>query len=290
MKRKLFYILSAIAVIALVLLYLSPLILVIINASKTKIEISSSPLAWPSDWGVLLDNIKSIIFDSRNNYFKTFMSSVIIVIFSVTFTVIFGSMCAWMIVRKKGKLSSFIYYLFIAAMIIPFQVIMFPLVSWLRTLGQEITKPLFGFAMLRSYPGIIICYVGFGMSMAVFLFCGFIKGIPREIEEAAEMDGCSKFRTFVYIIFPMLKPIITTQVILQGIGIWNDYMLPLLILGKDNELQTLTLTLRNLMTKYQVDWGLMLASTLLMMLPIVIVFLIFQKQIIKGMTEGAIKS
>ena len=111
MKRKLFYILSAIAVIALVLLYLSPLILVIINASKTKIEISSSPLAWPSDWGVLLDNIKSIIFDSRNNYFKTFMSSVIIVIFSVTFTVIFGSMCAWMIVRKKGKLSSFIYSL-----------------------------------------------------------------------------------------------------------------------------------------------------------------------------------
>ena len=290
MKRKVFKYVSEILAILLVIFYMSPLFLVIINSAKTKLEVTQSPLELPTDWGVIIDHIKQIVLDPRNNYVSAFISSVIIVLASVGLTVFLGTMCAWMITRKKGKLSTFIYYMFIAAIIIPFQVIMFPLVSWFRTLGQEITRPLFGFAMLRSYPGIILCYIGFGMSMAVFLFSGFIKGIPYEIEEAAEIDGCTKFQTFIHIIFPMLKPIITTQVILQGIGIWNDYMLPLLILGKDNEIQTLPLILRNLMTRYQVDWGLMLTSTLLMMIPIVIVFLIFQKQIIKGMTEGAIKS
>ena len=199
-------------------------------------------------------------------------------------------MAAWAIVRSKSRISNLVYTIFIASMVIPFQVIMYPLVSWFRTLSTSITLPLFGFSMLRSYPGMIFAYIGFGMSMSVFLFSGFVKSIPYEVEEAATVDGCSKLQIYTKIILPMLRPIMVTVTILNGIWIWNDYMLPFLVLGKGNKIQTLPLAVSNFVGAYTKQWDMILCSAFLAIVPVLIFFLLAQKQIMKGMVEGAVKS
>lgn len=289
-KQKILLLLLEIFAAIVFIIFISPIFLVIMNAAKTNGQIILSPLAWPENWGLIIENMKAVFLDRTVNYGASFISSVVITISSLTAIIIVSSMCAWSITRNKSKFSNLIYLMFVAAMVIPFQVVMFPLVSWFRAIGQTITNPLFGFNLLRSYPGIILAYTGFGMSMSVFMLSGFIKGIPVEIEQAAEIDGASKLQVFIYIVLPMLKPIIVTVAILNGIWIWNDFLLPLLILGKGNAIQTLPLAVSNFAGAYTKQWDMILTSTLLAIVPVLIVFLFGQKRIIKGMTDGAIKS
>lgn len=289
-KRKFWALIGELAAILLFLVYVSPLILVLFNSSKTSGQIILNPISAPSDWSLLWKNIQSVFGNTVVNYGGAFKSSLIITFGSLVFIILFSSMAAWVIVRNKSKFSNFIYYCFIAMMVVPFQVVMYPLVSWFKKMSDVVTIPLFGFSLLRSYPGAIFAYIGFGISMSVFMYCGFIKGIPYEIEEAATIDGCSKVQVFNRIILPMLKPITVTVSILNGIWIWNDFLLPLLILGKGNAIQTIPLAVSNFVGSYVKQWDMILTSTLLAIIPVLIFFLIAQKNIIKGMSEGAVKS
>ena len=188
------------------------------------------------------------------------------------------------ICRNKTKWSTAIYMTFIASMTIPFQVVMLPLVSTFRDVGKFL-----GINMLQSVPGIVFAYCGFGGAMTVFILTGFIKGIPYELEEAAAIDGCSPEGTFFRIILPLLKPVIVTVTILNGMWIWNDYLLPSLMLGQNGKVKTLPVAVQAFVGSYVKQWDLILTAALLAMIPMIIVFLLAQKQIMNGMVEGAIK-
>ena len=285
MKKRLPLYLAELVTLLLAVLFISPLILVILNSAKGNQEVFMAPLAAPEDWGNLWLNIVNIWQNPNVGYPLALFSSVLITALSLTGIVITSAMAAWVLVRTKNKVSSFIFYIFVAAMVIPFQVVMFPLVKWF-----SIVQNFLHLQLLRSYPGIIIAYLGFGSSLSIFLFHGFIKGIPQEIEEAAAMDGCGKFRTFFSIVLPILKPIVVTVLVLNGIWIWNDYLLPMLVLGKGNKIQTLPLAVSNFAGAFLKQWGLMMTAILLALLPVIVFFIIAQKYIIKGMVEGAIKS
>jgi raffinose/stachyose/melibiose transport system permease protein len=187
-------------------------------------------------------------------------------------------------VRTKSKLSNFIFIMFVAAMVIPFQIVMFPLLSWFRVVYQVV-----GIKLLRTVGGMILSYLGFGMSLSIFMYHGFIKSIPYELEEAANIDGASRIGTFYRIVYPILKPIHATVLVLNGIWIWNDYLLPLLVLGKGNRVMTIPLAVSNFAGAYVKQWDLILTSILMAMIPVIIFFLFAQKSIIKGMVQGSIK-
>jgi raffinose/stachyose/melibiose transport system permease protein len=275
---------AEILTLGLMAFFIAPLILVLINAAKTNNEIISSPLSLPSNWGVLWTNITSIWNNVNIRYSQALMNSTIVTFFSLAGITIFSAMAAWVLLRTKSKLSTAIFMMFVAAMVIPFQVVMFPLVKWFG-IFQNVT----GIPMLRSYFGIIVAYIGFGSSMSIFMFHGFMKSIPHEIEEAAYMDGCGKIRTFFYIVLPILKPIYVTILILNGIWIWNDFLLPMLVLGKGTPVQTIPLAVNNFAGAFLVSWDLMMTAILLALIPVVIFFLSAQKHIIKGMVEGSVK-
>lgn len=181
-------------------------------------------------------------------------------------------------------MSTFIFLLFISGLIIPFQVVMFPLVSLFRMINET-----FGIQMLRTYHGMIFAYIGFGAPLAVFMFHGFIKSIPLELEEAALIDGCSKPQIFFKIIMPILKPIFVTISILNAIWIWNDFLLPSLVLGIGQNIQTIPLAIAAFAGSFVKKWDLIMTAVLMAATPIVIGFLIGQKHIIKGMVSGSIK-
>jgi len=270
--------------IGLVVIFLVPLFLVLINAAKTNNEIISAPLSMPSDWSTLWANILNIWNNPNLRYSQALMNSTIITVFSLMGITIFSAMAAWVLLRTKTKTSTAIFMIFVAAMVIPFQVVMFPMVKWFG-IFQSVT----GIQMLRSYTGIIIAYIGFGSSLSIFMFHGFMKSIPHEIEEAAYMDGCGKFKTFFLIVLPILKPIYVTILILNGIWIWNDFLLPMLILGKGTPVQTIPLAVNNFAGAFLVSWDLMMTAILMALVPIIIFFLMAQKHIIKGMVEGSVK-
>ena len=274
--------------IILFLIYMLPFMMILINAAKPTLQIIVNPLAIPEQPAQLFTNIK-IVFENPNvRYPSSFVSSFIITVFSVSILVLISSMAGWALVRTKTKLSGFIFLIFVSAMVIPFQVVMFPLISWFRMI--EITLGLSGpFRLLQNYPGIIFAYQGFGCSLSIFLFHGFIKSIPLELEEAACIDGCTRPATFFRIVFPMLTPISVTVVILNSIWIWNDFLLPLLVLGSGNNVQTLPLAVASFVGSFVRRWDMILTANIMAMVPIVILFLILQKHIIKGMVDGAIK-
>jgi raffinose/stachyose/melibiose transport system permease protein len=193
-------------------------------------------------------------------------------------------MAAWVLVRTKTKYSFIIFMIFLSGMVIPFQVVMLPLVRLLQTM-----KDITGIQFKSTYHGIILAYIGFGAPLSIFLFHGFIKSIPIDIEEAAIIDGCNKAQVFFKVILPILKPIFVTLLVLNGMWIWNDYLLPVLILGMGADIQTLPLSTAMLAGFYDKEWSLILTSVLMAALPVVILFLFAQKHIIKGMTSGAIK-
>lgn len=273
-----------IVAVVLFLLFLFPFFIVVVNSAKTPFEITQNPLTLPTDWGKILQNMVTIWTSVNVQYSSSFLSSVIITVASLLLLNVLSSQAAWVLVRTKTKLSMGIFIIFVAAMVIPFQIVMFPLLTWFR----EITA-LTGVRLLRSFAGIILAYIGFGMSQSIFLFHGFIKSIPLELEEAALIDGCRPVQTFYQIIFPILRPIHATVLVLNGIWIWNDYLLPLLILGKGNKVMTIPLAVSNFAGAYVKQWDLILTAILMAMIPIVIFFLIAQKYIIKGMVAGSIK-
>ncbi|MCL2841249.1 MAG: carbohydrate ABC transporter permease [Defluviitaleaceae bacterium] len=275
--------------IGLFLLYMLPFLMVIINASKPVLDIIMDPLSLPESPTQFITNVQAVMDSPVVRYASSFLSSTIITVISVTLLVIISSMAAWVLVRTKSGLSTAIFMLFVAAMVIPFQVVMFPLISWFHRIESVTGLLNTPFRLLQNYPGIIFAYMGFGSSLSIFLYHGFIKSVPLELEEAANIDGCTKAGTFFRIVFPILKPITVTVIILNGIWIWNDYLLPFIVLGAGNDVQTLPLAVANFVGSFVRRWDLILTSTLMAMLPIVIVFLFLQKHIIKGMVEGSVK-
>lgn len=270
--------------IVLFLLFMMPFWMVVLNAAKDAKEIIFSATSWPANWGQMWINIVKIFNNPTTDYVGAFFDSVIITVISLSIILLFSAMCAWVLVRNKTRWSTIVFLAFVAAMVIPFQVVMFPLVRWLRILGNSIGIPLLG-----TYQGIAFAYLGFGCSMSVFILHGFIKGVPLELEEAATIDGCGQASTFFKIVLPLLQPVAVTVLILNGIWIWNDYLLPLLVLGSNGTVQTIPLAVTSFVGSYLKQWDLILTSAMLAMLPIIVLFLFAQKYIIKGMVEGSIK-
>lgn len=283
-SRRALRILGELAVILLFALFMIPFVMVIVNSAKTSKEIIFDALALPSHWGQLLTNVGLIFNNPTVHYANAFLDSTLITFFSLVVIVLFSSMCAWALVRTHKAWATAIFFVFVAVMVIPFQVLMFPLVRWMRILGDFLHVHL-----LQSIPGMVFAYLGFGCPLSIFIFHGFIKNIPYEIEESAAIDGCSEARTFFEIVFPLLQPIIITVLILNGIWIWNDYLLPLLMLGSNGAVQTIPVAVTAFAGAYLKQWDLILTSTLIAMLPVIVFYLFAQRYIIKGMVEGAIK-
>jgi raffinose/stachyose/melibiose transport system permease protein len=259
--------------ILLGLVFLVPFYHLISNSLKPFAEILTNTSALPKT--LMLDNYVNAF--EKLNYLKVFTNSVIITVISNVVLIVFCSMAAYMLVRTKKKISNVIFMTFVAAMIIPFQSIMIPLI---KTAGN--------FGLLNSIWGLVIMYLGFGSGMTIFLYHGFIKGIPVELEEAAIIDGCTRFGVFWRIVFPLLKPITVTIVILNSLWIWNDYLLPSLVL-QDPELKTIPLATFSFFGQYTKQWDLALAGLVLGIIPLLIFFFSMQKHIIKGITSGSIK-
>ena len=271
------------SIIAIFVLF--PFFLVVINSAKSSTDIVISPINLPKNWGQMLDNMKNVINNANFNYWSSFKSSLIITVVSLALLTVFSCMAAWVLSRnEKKKWSAVIFLMFVAAMVIPFQVVMLPILTIFKTIGNSL-----GIPMLSSYTGIIFAYLGFGGSMSIFIFHGFVKGIPKELEEAAKIDGCKHEQIFFKIIFPLMKPVQMTVLILNGLWIWNDYLLPSIMLGLNGKIKTLPIAVSSFVGSYVKQWDLILTAAFLAMIPIIILFLFAQKQIIKGMMEGAIK-
>lgn len=256
--------------------FLFPIYLVVMNSFKSRFNIVSDPFSLPdSDTFVGIENYINGI--ETSGIVGAFLRTLIITVGSVVAIVIFTSMTAWYITRVKSKLNKAIYYLFLFSMIVPFQMVMFTMTWICFKLG------------LNSVLGIIPVYLGFGSGLAVFMFSGFIKGLPREIEEAAMIDGCNPIKTFFYVVFPILKPTAITVAILTAMWIWNDFLLPYLLLGSGNKTLSVAIQLTMQGAYGSIDWGGFMAMLVLAIIPIIIFYLFCQKYIIKGVIDGAVK-
>ncbi|MBD3108310.1 carbohydrate ABC transporter permease [Bacillus sp. AGMB 02131] len=258
--------------IILALIWLAPFYLMIVNSFKTKKEIFTDTLSFPAAFS--LENYYDAF--ERLSFLQTLLNSVVITVVSVGIIIIFSSMAAYALSRNKSKISSILFFIFIAAMLIPFQSVMIPLIS------------IFGKLDLLNRIGIIFMYLGFGSSLSIFLFYGALSGIPKTVDEAARIDGASNFQIFWHIIFPMLKPITVTVGILNTIWIWNDYLLPSLVINQQG-METIPLKMFYFFGEYTKQWHLALAGLTLAIIPVIIGYFLAQKHIIKGVSEGAVK-
>ena len=284
MKTSSFIIIMILA-IAVAIYTLLPFFLVVINVFKSANGIVADPIGTAgASFSQLLTNLSNVVNNSNFSFWYAFGTSALITIVSLVLLALFGGMAAWVICRNKTKWSTAIYMVFIASMIIPFQVVMLPLISTFRDVGNFV-----GISMLQSIPGIVFAYCGFGGAMTVFILTGMVKTVPYDLEEAASIDGCSYEGIYFRIIFPLLKPSIVTVTILNGMWIWNDYLLPSLMLGQNGKVKTLPVAVQAFVGSYVKQWDLILTAALLAMLPMIIIFLIAQKQIMSGMVEGAVK-
>ena len=258
------------------LVYVYPLFVVLINSFKKKAFISRLPFSLPDaktfiGWENYTNGLKKI------NFFDSLLNSVIITVLSVALILLCTSMCAWFITRVRTRLTRAVYYLCLFSMIVPFQMVMFTLSKTADTL--KLNTPL----------TIPVVYLGFGAGLAVFMFCGYMKSCPIEIEESAMVDGCTPLRTFFSIVFPILQPTYVTTAILEAMWIWNDYLLPYLVLNL-KKFKTIPIAIQYLKGGYgTVDMGAMMAMLVLSILPIVVLYLFLQKYIIKGIVAGAVK-
>ena len=257
-------------------LFIAPVIIVFINSFKTKFNIISSPFSLPNaeTYAGLENYINGI---SSSDILQAFLRSLFITIFAVIVLVICTSMAAWYIARVKSKFTKMMYYLFVFSMIVPFQMVMFTMTFTVTSLS------------LNNLIGIIFVYLGFGAGLSVFMMCGFVKSIPLEIEEAAMIDGCNPIQTFFMVVFPILKPTAITVAILNAMWIWNDYLLPYLILGTSNKTMLVAIQLAMQGAYGSVDWGGFMAMLVLAIIPIIIFYIACQKYIIKGVVAGAVK-
>src|SRR5512137_571002 len=274
-KNRVWNNIEFILVFLLAILFLSPIFIVLMNSFKGRFFISDTPFALPNaQTFVGLENYTSGII--KTGFIPALGYSLFITVFSVGAIVLFTSMTAWCITRVKSKLSTFLYYLLVFSMIVPFQMVMFTMSKMANILHLD--NPV----------GIIVLYLGFGAGLSVFIFSGFIKTIPHEIEEAATIDGCNPIQTFFLIVFPILRPIAITVAILNTMWIWNDYLLPYLTIGSNYK--TIPIAVQYLQGGYgSKDMGAMMAMLVLAMIPIVIFYLTSQKYIIKGVAAGAVK-
>ena len=261
----------------LVVIFLVPIFFVVMNSFKGKLYISDDPFSIPmGDLFVGLENYTSGI--SKTNFFEAFGWTAFITVFSVGAIVLLTSMTAWYITRVKTKTSEFLYYAFVFSMVVPFQMIMFTMSKLADML--HLNNPL----------GMIVLYLGFGAGLSVFMFCGFVKGIPLEIEEAAMIDGCNPIVTFFQVVLPILKPTVITVAILNAMWIWNDYLLPYLVIGVSTRYKTISVAVQYLMGSYGAkDYGSLMALLVLSIIPIIIFYLSCQKYIIEGVVAGAVK-
>ena len=255
--------------------FLIPILLVIMNSFKNKLFISTTPFELPNEQSFM--GVKNYVEGlTKIHFFNSIGYSLFMTVFSVLAIVIFCSMTAWYITRVKGKHTSFIYYMFIASMVVPFQMVMYTMTKTANVLH------------LDNYVGIVVLYLGFGAGMSVFMYSGFVKGIPTELEEAALIDGCSPLTMFVKVIFPILKPISITVAILNAMWIWNDYLLPYLVIG--TKYRTIPVAIQYLKSGYgSIDYGHLMAAIVVALIPIVIFYFACQKYIIEGIVEGAVK-
>lgn len=261
------------------LFFLSPIYIIIVNSFKDRRELYENALALPGKFSFqyYLEAMEKM------NFLTALGNSLYITIFSVVIIVVLSSMTAWMLARTDNKLSKIIFMTFIATMLIPFQTLMMPLMQLMSTITNTLHIPMF-----NTREGLIFMHVGFSSSISVFLYHGFIKSIPITLEEAATIDGASKFGVFWKIIFPMLKPITVTVMILNVINIWNDYLLPSLTLT-DKGLRTIPLSTFYFFGEFTIKWNLAMAGLMLTIIPVVIFYVLAQKHIIKGIGEGAVK-
>lgn len=284
MKTSSFVIIMAIAVVVAIYTLL-PFLLVVINVFKSANSIVADPVGFTgASVGQLMTNLSNVVNNTNFSFWYAFGTSALITIVSLILLALFGGMAAWVICRNKTKWSTAIYMVFIASMIIPFQVVMLPMISTFRDVGNFVGLP-----MLQSIPGIVFAYCGFGGAMTVFILTGMVKTVPYDLEEAATIDGCSYEGIYFRIVFPLLKPSVVTVTILNGMWIWNDYLLPSLMLGQNGRVKTLPVAVQAFVGSYVKQWDLILTAALLAMIPMIVIFIFAQKQIMSGMVEGAVK-
>lgn len=269
--------LKMVVLIICLILFLFPFFLVIVNVFKTKGDITSNPLAIVGAHGFTFKNFPQAI--KKMNFVNAFLNSLLITSVSTVLTIIFSSMTAYVMVRRKWKVTNILFALMIASMVIPFQVLMIPLVSlYGGTLG-----------ILNHRATLIFMHVGFSLSMATFMFHGAVKtNVPIALEEAATIDGCTNWQTYWQIVFPILKPSVATVAIIDAMAFWNDYLLPSIVLGR-KELYTLPIATQVFYGTFSTDIGLIMAALLLAMGPILILYLFLQRFIVEGVTAGAVK-
>lgn len=274
-KSKVNRVIIFIVLLILAVFFLAPLFIVLMNSLKAKLYISDTPFKLPDVISFNgFDNYIKGMFDI--GFLQAFGYSLFITVFSVIVIVFFTSMTGWYITRVKSKFNSGLYYFFVFSMIVPFQMVMYTM-----------TK-MANFLHLDNPVGIVILYLGFGAGLSTFLFCGFVKSIPIEIEEAAMIDGCNVIQLFFRVVVPMLKPIMITVAILNTMWIWNDYLLPNLVIGSNY--RTIPIAIQYLRGGYgSIDMGAMMAMLVLAIIPIVVFYSFCQKYIIEGVVAGAVK-
>lgn len=260
--------------IVLGVIFLFPILILILNSFKSQKGIFLDILGFPS--GDIFCGTNYLNAFELLDYVQSFMNSLVITVVSTVLILLVSAMAAWVLVRYKTKASAAIFILFAASMLVPFQCVMLPLVRLSSMLS------------LLNRPGLIFMYIGFGCSMSIIMFHGFIKNIPEELEEAATLDGCNSLQLFFIIVVPMLRTVMITVAILNVMWIWNDFLLPSLIINKTG-LQTLPLKIYLFFGQFSKRWDLASAGLMLCIIPIVIFYLACQKYIVKGVTEGAIK-
>ena len=257
----------------LLILFLFPLILALTNSFKTLLEIINSVFSLPTEW--VFDNYVNAF--SSMNFPRAFFNTLFISTSSLVVVCFFSSMTAHFFLRNNWKINKIMFALLVAAMIIPFQAIMIPLVSIYGRLG-----------LLNNQWTLIYFYLAFGSPMAIFIYHGFLKSIPLELEEAATIDGCNVFQRFFLIVFPLLKPVTATVAILNVLWFWNDYLLPFLLLNRPEQ-RTLPLATFSFYGTYSANYGLLLAALVMTVVPIIIIYVFLQKFIQRGIVQGAIK-
>ncbi len=275
MKKKMLNFVYYMLLTLIAVYTLSPLVFLGLNTFKSQSEIVTSPLGLPSSLN--FDYIRNAA--SQISFFKSLGITAMITVFSVLLLVIVSSLAAWMMVRTRSRITGLLFLGFTAAMLIPFQSVMYPLLSLFDGIG------------LKNIPGLILMYGGFGLSLSVFLYHGFIKSVPASIEEAAVIDGANIFQLFFKVVFPLLTTTTATVIILNSLWIWNDYLLPFLVIGNQAD-KTLTLELyfaKMTSGQYGNPWELIFPAVMISIIPIIIIFLFLQKYIMKGVVAGAVK-
>jgi len=261
-----------VALIALAILYSFPFVFVVLNSFKGKIEIMKNPLAWPTGWA--WSNFAQAA--EAMNFGVAVLNSLFVTAGTLVVLTVFPAMLAYYIDRSKSKFAESIFYMLVGSMIIPFQALMIPFVSIFG-----------GLHMLNGRLALMFFYLGFGTALSTFLFRGFIAKIPKDVDEAGQIDGASYFRIFWDLIFPQLKPIVATVAILNALWVWNDFLLPSLVLYEDK--RTLPLMTYSFFGQYTNSYNLAMAGLVLAALPIIVFFVFTQKYMVRGITAGAVK-